>query len=72
MYQHSLWDNWSDIKASLLHKWDAITNEDLDSFNGNIQLLVETITRPTSISPDNTWGARIIPGKIKVTELYEY
>lgn len=47
MNQHSLWDNWSDIKASLRHKWDAITNEDLDSFNGNIQQLVEAIQRKT-------------------------
>jgi ElaB/YqjD/DUF883 family membrane-anchored ribosome-binding protein len=47
MNQHSLRDNWSEIKASLRHKWDAITNEDLDSCNGNIQQLVDAIQRKT-------------------------
>ena len=29
-------------------------------------------TRPTSSVPDRTCGARMIPGMISVTELYEY
>jgi ElaB/YqjD/DUF883 family membrane-anchored ribosome-binding protein len=47
MNQHSLRDNWHDIKDSLRRKWDSITNEDLDSFSGNVQQLVDTIQRKT-------------------------
>jgi ElaB/YqjD/DUF883 family membrane-anchored ribosome-binding protein len=47
MNQHSLQENWNDIKATLRHKWNAITNEDLDGVNGNIQQLVDTIQRKT-------------------------
>ena len=53
MSQDAIRENWNEIKAGLLHKWNAIASEDLDSFNGNVQQLVDTIQRKTGEARDS-------------------
>jgi uncharacterized protein YjbJ (UPF0337 family) len=47
MNQQSLQGNWNEIKGLIRSKWGSLTEEDLTTFNGNVQQLVGTIQRKT-------------------------
>src|SRR5437879_1959695 len=39
--------NWNEIKGKLRSKWGQLTNDDLQSFDGNVDRLVGLIQRKT-------------------------
>jgi uncharacterized protein YjbJ (UPF0337 family) len=39
--------NWDEIKGKLRSKWDSLTEDDLQMFNGNVEQLVGGIQRST-------------------------
>ncbi len=39
--------NWDEIKGKLRHRWGQLTNDDLQSFDGNIDRLMGLIQRKT-------------------------
>ncbi len=43
----TLQDNWHEIKGMLRSKWGALTDDDLQVFNGNMEQLMGTIQRKT-------------------------
>jgi len=45
--QQTLQGNWNEIKGKLRSKWGTLTDDDLKSFNGNVDQLVGTIQRKT-------------------------
>jgi uncharacterized protein YjbJ (UPF0337 family) len=45
--QQTLQGNWNEIKGKLRSKWGALTNDDVQSFNGNVDQLVGLIQRKT-------------------------
>ncbi len=45
--QQILQGNWNDIKGKLRTKWGTLTDDDLQSFNGNVEQLVGAIQRKT-------------------------
>jgi uncharacterized protein YjbJ (UPF0337 family) len=45
--QTTLQGNWNDIKGQLRERWGQLTNDDVQSFNGNIDQLVGLIQRKT-------------------------
>jgi uncharacterized protein YjbJ (UPF0337 family) len=48
MFGHqTLQGNWNEIKGMLRSKWGALTDDDLQVFNGNLEQLVGTIQRKT-------------------------
>ena len=48
MFDHqTLQGNWNEIKGKLRSKWGALTDDDLQVFNGNLEQLVGTIQRKT-------------------------
>jgi len=50
--QQVLQGNWNEIKGKLRKKWGQLTNEDLQSFDGNIDHLVGLIQRKTGEGRD--------------------
>jgi len=48
----TLQGNWNEIKGSLKTQWGALTNDDLRSFNGNVDQLVGLIQRKTGESKE--------------------
>jgi uncharacterized protein YjbJ (UPF0337 family) len=47
MNQETLQGNWNEIKGKVRSKWGSLTDDDLQSFNGNVEQLVGTIQRKT-------------------------
>lgn len=45
--QQTLQGNWNEIKGKLRSKWGQLTNDDVQSFNGNVDQLVGLIQRKT-------------------------
>ena len=45
--QQTLQGNWNEIKGKLRSKWGSLTDDDLTSFNGNVEQLVGAIQRKT-------------------------
>jgi uncharacterized protein YjbJ (UPF0337 family) len=45
--QTTLKGNWNEIKGMLRSRWGQLTNDDMQSFNGNIDQLVGLIERKT-------------------------
>jgi uncharacterized protein YjbJ (UPF0337 family) len=45
--QQTLQGNWNEIKGKLRSKWGALTNDDVQNFNGNVDQLVGLIQRKT-------------------------
>lgn len=45
--QQTLQGNWNEIKGKLRTKWGQLTNDELQSFNGNVDQLVGMIQRKT-------------------------
>ena len=45
--QQTLQGNWNEIKGKLRTKWGQLTNDDVQSFNGNVDQLVGTIQHRT-------------------------
>jgi uncharacterized protein YjbJ (UPF0337 family) len=45
--QQTLQGNWNEIKGKLRTKWGQLTNDDVQSFNGNVDQLVGLIQRKT-------------------------
>jgi uncharacterized protein YjbJ (UPF0337 family) len=45
--QQTLQGNWNEIKGKLRSRWGALTDDDLQVFNGNVEQLVGTIQRKT-------------------------
>lgn len=45
--QQTLQGNWNEIKGKLRSKWGSLTDDDLTTFNGNVEQLVGTIQRKT-------------------------
>ena len=45
--QQTLQGNWNEIKGKLRSKWGALTNDDVQTFNGNVDQLVGLIQRKT-------------------------
>jgi len=45
--QETLQGNWNEIKGKLRHHWGQLTNDDVQSFNGNVDELVGLIQRKT-------------------------
>ena len=45
--QQILRGNWNEIKGTLRSKWGSITEDDLSTFNGNVEQLMGTIQRKT-------------------------
>lgn len=43
----TLQGHWNEIKGKLRHKWGQLSNDELQSFNGNVEQLVGTIQRKT-------------------------
>jgi uncharacterized protein YjbJ (UPF0337 family) len=43
----TLQGNWNEIKGKLRSKWGQLTNDELQSFSGNVDQLVGTIQRKT-------------------------
>jgi uncharacterized protein YjbJ (UPF0337 family) len=39
--------NWNEIKGKLRHKWGQLTNDDIQSFDGNVDRLLGLIQRKT-------------------------
>jgi uncharacterized protein YjbJ (UPF0337 family) len=47
MNQQTLQGNWNEIKGKVRSKWGSLTDDDLKTFNGNVDQLVGTIQRKT-------------------------
>lgn len=45
--QQTLQGNWNEIKGKLRGKWGSLTDDDLKTFNGNVDQLVGAIQRKT-------------------------
>jgi len=45
--QNTLRGNWNEIKGKLKSHWGALTNDDIQAFNGNVDQLVGLIERKT-------------------------
>jgi len=45
--QQTLQGNWNEIKGKLRTKWGQLTNDELQSFDGNVERLVGMIQRKT-------------------------
>src|SRR5437899_3320409 len=45
--QQTLQGNWNEIKGKLRSKWGQLTNDELQSFDGNVDRLVGIIQRKT-------------------------
>jgi uncharacterized protein YjbJ (UPF0337 family) len=45
--QTTLRGNWNEIKGELRKRWGQLTNDDVQTFNGNIEQLVGLIERKT-------------------------
>lgn len=45
--QQTLQGNWNEIKGKLRTKWGQLTNDDVQTFDGNIERLVGLIQRKT-------------------------
>lgn len=45
--QQTLQGNWNEIKGKLKKKWGALTNDDIQSFDGNVDRLIGLIQRKT-------------------------
>jgi uncharacterized protein YjbJ (UPF0337 family) len=45
--QQVLQGNWNEIKGKLRHKWGQLTNDDIQSFDGNVDRLMGLIQRKT-------------------------
>lgn len=50
--QQILQGNWNEIKGKLRKKWGQLTNDDLQSFDGNVDHLVGLIQRKTGEGRD--------------------
>jgi len=50
--QQTLQGNWNEIKGKLRSKWGSLTDDDLTTFNGNVDQLVGTIQRKTGEARD--------------------
>src|SRR5947199_2201891 len=50
--QQTLQGNWNEIKGKLRNKWGQLTNDDLQSANGNVDQLVGLIQRKTGEARD--------------------
>ncbi len=45
--QQTLQGNWNELKGKLRNKWGQLTNDELQSFDGNVERLVGMIQRKT-------------------------
>ena len=45
--QQSLQGNWNEVKGGIRQRWGEVTDDDLSSFNGNVDQLVGLIQRKT-------------------------
>lgn len=45
--QQTLQGNWNEIKGRLRNKWGQLTNDELQSFDGNVERLIGLIQRKT-------------------------
>jgi uncharacterized protein YjbJ (UPF0337 family) len=45
--QQTLQGNWHELKGKLRNKWGQLTNDELQSFDGNVERLVGLIQRKT-------------------------
>lgn len=45
--QQTLQGNWNEIKGKLRKKWGALTNDDVQNFDGNVDQLIGMIQRKT-------------------------
>jgi uncharacterized protein YjbJ (UPF0337 family) len=45
--QQTLQGNWNEIKGKLRSKWGQLTNDDVQTFDGNVERLVGLIQRKT-------------------------
>ncbi len=45
--QQTIQGNWNEIKGKLRSKWGELTDDDLLTFNGNVQQLIGTIQQKT-------------------------
>ena len=45
--QQVLQGNWNEIKGKLRHKWGQLSNDDIQSFDGNVDRLLGLIQRKT-------------------------
>lgn len=45
--QQTLEGNWNEVKGGIRQRWGQLTNDDLSSFNGNVEQLVGLIQRKT-------------------------
>lgn len=52
MYQESLRDNWEFVKNEIRSNWGELSEEDLNTINGNIEGLVHTLQVRYSWRPD--------------------
>ena len=50
--QQVLQGNWNEIKGKLRHKWGQLTNDDVQSFDGNVDRLMGLIQRKTGEGRD--------------------
>ena len=46
-HQQTIQGNWNEIKGKLRSKWGELTDDDLMTFNGNVQQLIGTIQQKT-------------------------
>ncbi|HXY35454.1 MAG TPA: CsbD family protein [Planctomycetaceae bacterium] len=45
--QATLQGNWNEIRGKLRRRWGQLTNDDVETFNGNVEQLVGLIQRKT-------------------------
>jgi uncharacterized protein YjbJ (UPF0337 family) len=45
--QQTLQGSWNEVKGKLRNKWGQLTNDDVQSFNGNVDQLIGLIQRKT-------------------------
>jgi uncharacterized protein YjbJ (UPF0337 family) len=51
--QQVLQGNWNEIRGKLREKWGELTNDDVQSFNGNVDQLIGSIQRKTGESRES-------------------
>jgi len=51
--QQVLQGNWNEIRGKLREKWGELTNDDVQSFNGNVDQLIGAIQRKTGESRES-------------------
>lgn len=51
--QQTLQGNWNEFKGKIRSKWGQLTNDELQSFDGNVERLVGTIQRKTGEAKEN-------------------